>query len=490
MTERIKNKLNINVTSTTFHKLGLDIIKYSQNFRPNVYDDLSIFIHNFFEKEIVNHPELTKNLIEYFAYYLELPEEIDESKSLGEIYEKEKSADLETLKSKYEKANYIKNIDNEKKVERITLKGEHVKSIEETKIANFFFLNGINYEYEKDYPYKNDDLNYKIYQPDFYLTDYDIYLEHFGIDENGKLPWLSEVEEKKYLDGIEWKREFHKKNGTKLIETYSYYCSKGILQEKLIALMKENNISLKQPDFLDIFDKIYASKSEKYFNEFIKLCSTFITLFKSNNYDLNTITLLQKNVYQNQKRIKAERNLLFLEIIKIILEKYNSFLENNNLIDFSDMINLATKNVNNGFILHKYKYVIVDEFQDISNSRFLLLKSIVDSTDAKLFCVGDDWQSIYRFAGSDISLFTQFEKYFGYTKILKIEKTYRNSQELIDVASDFISRNPFQLNKELVSDKHLKFPLVFWAYTDFSQTLEKILNKIILNFGQKAQFYF
>lgn len=115
MTERIKNKLNINVTSTTFHKLGLDIIKYSQNFRPNVYDDLSIFIHNFFEKEIVNHPELTKNLIEYFAYYLELPEEIDESKSLGEIYEKEKSADLETLKSKYEKANYIKNIDNEKK---------------------------------------------------------------------------------------------------------------------------------------------------------------------------------------------------------------------------------------------------------------------------------------------------------------------------------------------------------------------------------------
>ena len=54
-------------------------------------------------------------------------------------------------------------------------------------------------------------------------------------------------------------------------------------------------------------------------------------------------------------------------------------------------------------------------------------------------CVGDDWQSIYRFAGSDLDLFTHFEKYVGYYELLKIEKTYRNSQQLIDIASNFIN---------------------------------------------------
>ena len=88
------------------------------------------------------------------------------------------------------------------------------------------------------------------------------------------------------------------------------------------------------------------------------------------------------------------------------------------------------------------------------------MRAIVDKTNAKLFCVGDDWQAIYRFAGSDISLFTDFKKYFGYTKILKIEKTYRNSQNLIDDASNFVLQNPLQLKKQLRSDKKLEYPLM------------------------------
>ena len=89
------------------------------------------------------------------------------------------------------------------------------------------------------------------------------------------------------------------------------------------------------------------------------------------------------------------------------------------------MINKAAMIVNGGFKVHAYKWVIVDEYQDISVARFKLVKAILDQTGAKLLCVGDDWQSIYRFAGSDITLFTEFEHYFGQSEIMRIEKTYR-----------------------------------------------------------------
>lgn len=487
MTERIQKKLGISAQATTFHKLGLEIIKNSSGRRPEVLDEnvLSDFIHNFFESELLNHPDLIKNLTEYFTYFLEIPENMEDYSSLGELYEEEKTADLETLKSKYDREKYIRETGAEKSKALRTLNNEQVKSIEETKIANFLFMHGIKYEYEKLYPFESDDPKRKAYRPDFYLCDYDIYLEHFGISKDFTVPWLSPIEEKKYLDGILWKRDFHKENGTKLIETYSYYSSEGILLKKLEELLVENNVEFKPRDFTDIFNTVYASKSNKYFGEFIKLCCTFITLFKSNNYKTEEIENLRlKYLVQEKNEFLCQRTNLFLDIIKILLAEYQNYLYKNNAIDFSDMINNAADLVSSGCNILPYKYVIVDEYQDISKSRFNFLKAIADRTGAKFFCVGDDWQSIYRFAGSDISLFTDFEKYFDYTKILRIEKTYRNSQQLIDEASDFVLKNPMQLKKNLRSDKDLDYPLVFWGFDDDPRkSLQQMINKIVLDFG-------
>ena len=487
MTERIQNKLGIPVEATTFHKLGLDIIKNDNGKRPEIADENSLteFVHNFFENEVVNHPDLVKALTEYFAYFLEIPEDMENHSSLGELYEDEKNADLETLKSKYDREKYIKQTGIEKSKAYKTLNNEQVKSLEETKIANFLFMNGIKYEYEKLYPFESDDPLRKAYRPDFYLCDYDIYLEHFGITKDFTVPWLSPVEEKKYLDGILWKRAFHQENNTRLIETYSYYSSEGILLKKLQEILEQNGIELKARDFTDVFNTVYASKSNKYFSEFINLCCTFINLFKSDNFKLEYIDALKNNFNESEpSEFLCERTSLFLDIIKIILSEYQNYLSKNNSIDFSDMINIAAEKIETGCEIIAYKYVIVDEYQDISKSRFNFLKAIVDKTNAKLFCVGDDWQAIYRFAGSDVSLFTDFEKYFGYTKILKIEKTYRNSQNLIDEASSFVLKNPLQLKKDLRSDKKLDYPLVFWGYDDEPyQALQQAINKIISEFG-------
>ncbi len=487
MTERIQNKLGIPAEAIIFHKLGLDIIKNTDGKRPEIADEnaLNQFVHNFFENELLNHPDLVKALTEYFAYFLEIPNNLEDYSSLGELYEEEKTADLETLKSKYDRENYIRQMGAEKAKALQTLNDEQVKSIEETKIANFLFMHGVNYEYEKLYPFESDDPMRKSYRPDFYLTDYNIYLEHFGVSKDSTLPWLSPVEEKKYLEGIEWKRAFHQEHVTKLIETYSHLSSEGLLLKKLEELLISNGVEFKDRDFSDIFNTVYASKSNKYFSEFINLCCTFITLFKSNNYKIEEIeTLRQRSCSQETNEFLRERTNLFLDIIKIILTEYQNHLVKNNSIDFSDMINNAAELVQSGGSVPPYKYVIVDEYQDISKSRFNFLKAIVDRTGAKVFCVGDDWQSIYRFAGSDISLFTDFEKYFGYTKVLKIEKTYRNSQQSIDEASRFVLRNPLQLKKSLRSDKSLDYPLVFWGFDDEpKKTLDLMIRKIVDDFG-------
>jgi DNA helicase-4 len=117
-----------------------------------------------------------------------------------------------------------------------------------------------------------------------------------------------------------------------------------------------------------------------------------------------------------------------------------------------------------------FKYIIVDEYQDISRQRFDLVTALADVTEAKIIAVGDDWQSIYAFSGSDITLFTKFKEKMGYATLLKIVKTYRNAQEVIDIAGSFVQKNPQQIRKELISPKHIKDPVIIYTY---DSTLKK-----------------
>ncbi|MDO4805358.1 MAG: UvrD-helicase domain-containing protein [Lachnospiraceae bacterium] len=487
MTERISIKLGLSVQATTFHKLGLDIITEASGKRPDVQDDLTDFVRDYFEERIIGNPKAVKNLIKYFAYYLKIPADMEKYDSLGAAYEAEKDADFETIRGKYDRAKFASETANARRADRRTLRDEQVKSLDEVSIANFLFLNGVKYEYEHLYPFESDDLTRKAYRPDFYLPDYDIYIEHFGIDRAGRLPWLSAIEEQKYQEDMKWKREFHRQHGTTLLETYSYYSSDGRLNEVLEKKLKEQGVEFKEPDFIDIFNAVYASGSDKYFPEFIGLCCTFITLFKSGGHDPGGICALHSANTARQKPFYLKRTALFLEIIAPLLQAYNATLEEQGAIDFSDMINKAAGIVADGLWVRPYKWVIVDEYQDISVARYKLVKAILDQTGAKLLCVGDDWQSIYRFTGSDITLFTHFDRYFDAPAIMRLEQTYRNSQQLIDVVGDFIMKNPQQYKKSLRSAKSLDYPITFMCYKDnpFSM-LQRTVNKIIRGFGADA----
>lgn len=478
MTDRINSKLGIPIQAMTFHKLGYSILN-SKNF--TIVDNLNEIISKYFKENIVNDDNKISEILNFFLYYLNETSDPSDYKTFGDYIDTQQSLDFTTLKSKYNLSLMDNKIQGMKK-NLHTIKNERVRSMEEVMIANFLFMNGVNYEYEKEYPFKNE--SKRKYHPDFYLTDYDIYLEHFGIDKNGNLPWLPPIEAQKYKMEMEWKRTFHKENGTKLIETYSYYNKEHKLLEKLEQTLKDNGVKLQKISLKSIYQKVYANSEDYHFQEFEKLIQTFLQLFKANGYnelDFKKLYMPGTDSYSNQ------RNSTFLNIVKPIYSYYQNTLRANNQIDFNDMINLATERINSTGAIHKYKYIIIDEYQDISFGRYKLIQSIINKTSAKLFCVGDDWQSIYRFSGSDLTLFTNFSHYFGETKILKIEKTYRNSQELLDITKKFVEMNPEQISKKLNSDKSFPNPIVAMMYSKDPKTaLHDALSSICNNFGEEA----
>ncbi|WP_288981393.1 UvrD-helicase domain-containing protein [uncultured Flavobacterium sp.] len=481
-------KMELAANATTFHKLGYNIIKEYQKTPPVVTNENTIrnIIATYLDKDIFEEIEALKAYIEYVACYMNIPEGHESFDSLGEKLDTEKGIDFQTLKSKCEP----ESLNKVAKMSLDTLQGEKVKSVEELTIANFLYLNGIEYDYEKPYPYGDT-----TYRPDFYLRDYNIYLEHFGVDENNAAKWLSEFNEEKYVEGMEWKRETHKNHGTKLIETYSYYNKQNVLLEKLKEKLENEKVVLKIRDVKSMFSKI-KSNDAHFGKEITNLIETFINLCKSRQLDYESIVTLFTDKRTNNKFMR-ERKALFLKFAMPILKRYDSKLKEMNEIDFNDMINLATELIKTNKPNYTFKHIIIDEYQDISYSRFNLIKEIRDLSGARLICVGDDWQSIYRFAGSDISLFSDFEKHVGIHEKLFIEQTYRNSQSLIDITSKYIQKNDKQIPKNPKSKKEaLENPIKFIYYSDnnaetvfineIQKIVEKVGNKPILVLGRHS----
>lgn len=482
MQERITNRLKINVEAKTFHKLGLDIVSQARGKRPDVFDELTNMVDIYFKEEISNDKIAIKNIIDFFGYYLNIPKDLEEFNNLGEAYEYNKNSDFETIKSK------IESMTDDLRNNRLTIQGEKVKSLEEVMIANFLYLNGVKYSYEKEYPYETGNVYRKQYRPDFYLEEYDIYLEHFGITKDNRTPWLSKIEEKKYLEGITWKRNIHKEKGTKLIETYSYFNKNGTLLSELDKLLKSRRIKYKEVNYKEIYNKLFSKKEDKYFKEFKKLVQTFIGLYKSRGFLEDDFLALKRVASEISNSFMKQRTHLFLSIVEPLFTRYQSLLKESGQIDFNDMINLATEIIKSGKVSLRLKYIIVDEYQDISVGRFNLIKELKTKTNARVMAVGDDWQSVYRFTGSDIDLFTSFSKYLGYSELLKIERTYRNSQELIDIAGKFIMKNPKQLKKNLLSDKHYSTPIRMFGYDrKIDIAVKNAIDEIVYSYGKDAE---
>ena len=335
-----------------------------------------------------------------------------------------------------------------------------VKSVEELEIANFLYLKGIEFIYEDVYQGKLppewerwDRDNSKEYRPDFHLikkdkkgnTIYDEYYEHFALDKNLNPPNYFRDREK-YVNDYKIKKSIF--NG-KLIETYSYQKIDGTLFEELTKHLISKGINVPEENVISDKEALEQFKEAGYFDSFAHLVGNFLTNFKLRGADLKKLksqftSNWFKKLFENQADKRARS---FIEIFETIFVHYQKKLESENRVDFEDMLLMGKKYINDQNI----KFLIVDEFQDISPLRAEVLKKIQNhNKNVQLFVVGDDWQAIYGFSGGDISIIVKnFEKYFGNRNKKDLGLTYRFNQRLCELTSSFIQQNSNQLPKNI-----------------------------------------
>ena len=209
----------------------------------------------------------------------------------------------------------------------------------------------------------------------------------------------------------------------------------------------------------------------------------FINNLKSLNLDYDYILLLLEN-----KLISNDDKIILSIIFKIFII-YQEELKSENKIDFNDMINLAVKNVDN-LKYFKYSYIIIDEYQDTSIMKYMLIKKLVDHYNIKLMAVGDDYQSIYSFTGSNIKIFTKFRKFFNHSKIIKLRNNYRNPSDIVEISKRFVLLNKNQINKRLISNNYYKDSLVVVYYkdllNDFNYIIDNLDNILVLGRDNKT----
>jgi DNA helicase IV len=336
---RINHDLKIPAIITTFHKTGYAILKKRRNFEKTrvVHEGLFFnIIKDYLISQIRENPEDLRRLVLFFGYYIDdNPKDAPfESYALSL-----KRNDLSSLKENLREINEVL-IEKNKKV-RKTIRHEIMRSLDEVQIANFLFINNIDYEYEAAYPFYMDGSD-KLYTPDFTIKvgTKTIYLEHFGLHENGSHSRYSEKEIETYQQQIKDKIALHKEKNTTLIYTYSEYSDGRSLLLHLKDLLEKEGVELVERPLLEVYDQLTKDESNKYITRFIFLIKDFIESFKINGYfeqDFNRLYDKTNNV----------RNRMFLKLCKPIYLHYQQMLQEQEMVDFSDMINESVEIIRN-----------------------------------------------------------------------------------------------------------------------------------------------
>ena len=459
MAARIEERAGAKVDALTFHALGNSIIRQAENgapaLAPHASDDklFTALLRDILFNDIAAQPALGALLLKWFSeFYWPYKSEWD-------------------FKTKDEYFQYVESH------ELRTLQGDLVRSFEEWEIANWLYLNGIAYEYEPDYEHDLPENNKTAYTPDFRLTESGVYIEHFGVRKsqgpNGeaKLTTAPHVDRKEYLEGMDWKRKVHVEHETTLIETFSYERVEGRLTETLAEKLTPYATPSPIPP-----EQVFEQLTEMgQVDAFTQVLSTFLRHFKSSG---TTVSNCLDRV--ERSRDKA-RGAAFLKIFEPVLEAYQNRLGDR--IDFEDMIVRATEHVKAGRYKSPYHHLLVDEFQDISEGRARLLKALkAQHEDARVFAVGDDWQSIYRFTGSDIHLMRDFGEEFGGVFAGKsgvhcsvdLGRTFRSVDKIAFAARTFVLQNPSQITKQVVPAATTEEPAISVAYYGWGQQGEAL----------------
>lgn len=334
-----------------------------------------------------------------------------------------------------------------------TLRGETVKSREEQMIADWLFLHGVNYAYEVPYEFETADESHRQYQPDFFYPDINLYHEHFALDENGLPPAKFDG----YLEGVQWKRDTHRHFGTELFET----TSAGIRgRDPFLRLKRELTSRGVVLDFQP--DRPSPGRPPIENQRLIRTMLTFLEHYKSSRVTHEQI----RERLEQEGSGNRERHRIFANAFVAIFGRWQWNLDVERSIDFNDMLIRAADHLKERRAPQDYDLILVDEFQDTSVARMHLVRNLANRSGTHVTVVGDDWQSINRFAGADISAMTEFEQHFGENRRFELTRTFRCVQQVCDVSSQFIMKNPRQISKIVEGKSNFKSSHISIVWVD------------------------
>lgn len=335
-----------------------------------------------------------------------------------------------------------------------TLNGTRVRSKSEQFIADWLYRHSIKFEYE---PLLNvSDFNFN---PDFYIPDANLYIEH--------------VSDKSYP--MSDKEEQFRKGNLLLVKTYENMTKDSALFNHTLDKIVKGRLPLDYHKSLSINFKEEFHGYQEYVKDFVQQIMRIVDMIKVENTDVET-------VLKNARGDQHERVRSFYELAIPIVKKYNHYCTDKSYLDFNDMISRTGSLFHNHTDIgnkyrNKYQYVLVDEFQDVNNLQVELVKLLL-TDKTQLFCVGDDWQSIYGFRGSNVSYIVEFEKHFSNATTIKLNLNYRSTQNIVGASNEVIRHNKFKVDKDVRASKMSEHKIVVFAGNTNDENVQFCFDKV------------
>lgn len=332
-----------------------------------------------------------------------------------------KSGGWHLLNDREQFLNFRRGLSNE------SMRGETIKSLGEKIIADFLFQHDFDYKYEKYFKWDRP------YRPDFTIQlgeNQGVIIEYFGM--RGNAQYDSEIIEKQdfWANKTDWK----------LLSYYPEDLNLDSLEDLEHRIMKDlTELGLKVERLSD--EEIWRRIENRGTYQFTSTASNAISKIRKRN-----LSAEQFKDFVDAYNPKDIAESKFLKLLVRIFSRYMEYLAQTENDDFDGLVNRAVQKIEDGMLgfvrkktqgnLGEIRFIFVDEFQDFSEQFFRIIDSILkQNNEASLFCVGDDWQAINSFAGSELKYFNSYSEYFGDVSRYSLVKNYRSGASIVELSN-------------------------------------------------------
>ena len=335
-----------------------------------------------------------------------------------------------------------------------TLDGTKVRSKSEQFIADWFYRHSIKYEYEPELNVKDFS-----FHPDFFVPEANLYLEHIS-----DISYPTKAKEEQFQKGK-----------LLLVKTFDSMTKDSALFNHTLNKVIKNRLP---SDYQKSTCLNYREEFNHYHSDvkdFIQQVIRVTDMIKVENISIDTV--LQNAIKDQHERIRN-----FYELAIPIVKGFIDYCTNKSYLDFNDLISKSTSLfLHHDDVIQKYRnkfeYILVDEFQDVNNLQVELIKLLL-TNKTQLFCVGDDWQSIYGFRGSNVNYIVEFEKHFDNAEIIKLNLNYRSTQNIVGASNEVIKHNKFKVDKDVQASKMSEHKIVVFSGNNLEENIQFCSEKV------------